>query len=61
VITQQASTIVAINYTFQPTDRGGQVRIVTHEPDALKAIHEFLAIQVRDHRTGDSLQVKSKS
>jgi len=44
----------AINYTFQPTDRGGQVRIVTHDPKALEAIHEFLAFQIQDHRTGDS-------
>jgi hypothetical protein len=51
----------AINYTFQPTGRGGQVRIVTHDPEALKAIHEFLAFQIRDHRTDDSLEVRSKS
>jgi hypothetical protein len=51
----------AINYTFQPTDRGGMVRIVTHDPIALKAIHEFLSFQIHDHRTGDSPEVKSKS
>jgi hypothetical protein len=50
-----------INYIFQPTDRGGQVRILTHDPEALKAIHEFLVFQIQDHRTGDSLEVKSKS
>jgi hypothetical protein len=51
----------AINYTFQPTGRGGQVRIVTHDPEALKAIHEFLTFQIQDHRTGDVLEVKTKS
>jgi hypothetical protein len=50
-----------INYTFQPTDRGGQVRIVTHDSEALKAIHEFLAFQIQDHRTDDPPKVKTKS
>jgi hypothetical protein len=51
----------AISYTFQSTERGGQVRIVTHDPNALKAIHDFLAFQIRDHRTGDSPKVKTQS
>jgi len=51
----------AISYTFQPTDRGGQVRILTHDPEALEAIHEFLEFQMQDHRTGDSPEIKSKS
>ena len=51
----------AITYTFEPTERGGQVRIVTHNPKALKAVHEFLAFQIQDHRTGDSTVPKSQS
>ncbi len=51
----------AISYIFQPTGRGGQVKIVTHDPEALKAIHEFLEFQIQDHRTGDSPEVKAKS
>ncbi|MGA2534837.1 MAG: hypothetical protein ABSF53_02390 [Terracidiphilus sp.] len=51
----------AISYTFQSTDRGGQVRIMTHDPEAFKAIHEFLEFQIQDHRTGDSTEVKAKS
>jgi hypothetical protein len=43
----------AITYTFQPTDRGGQVRITTRDPDALQAVHDFLNFQILDHRTGD--------
>jgi hypothetical protein len=50
----------AISYTFQSTDRGGQVRIVTHDPEALEAIHEFLVFQIQDHQTADSIEVKSK-
>lgn len=48
----------AISYTVMPTQRGAMVRIVTHDPDALKAVHEFLAFQIRDHRTGDSVSVE---
>jgi hypothetical protein len=49
----------AITYTFQPTDRGGQVRITTHDPTALKAVHDFLNFQIVDHRTADTTGVKS--
>ena len=48
----------AITYTFRPTDRGGQVRITTHDPEALKAVHDFLNFQILDHRTGDPNEVK---
>lgn len=51
----------AISYTFQPTGRGGQVRIATRDPKALKAIHEFLTFQIQDHRTDDSPEVKTQS
>jgi hypothetical protein len=43
-----------ITYVFEPTPNGGQVRIVSVDTDAVKAIHEFLAFQIDDHRTGDS-------
>jgi hypothetical protein len=43
----------AITYTYGETKRGGQVRIKTTDPDALKAVHEFLVFQIQDHRTGD--------
>ena len=44
----------AITYAFEPTTNGGQVRIASADPEAVKAIHEFLAFQIDDHRTGDS-------
>jgi hypothetical protein len=47
-----------IAYTFQPTERGGQVRVVTHDAEALEAIHAFLRFQIQDHRTGDSSEVQ---
>jgi len=47
----------AIAYTFEPIPQGGRVRIVTADPDALKAVHDFLTFQIQDHRTGDPLEV----
>jgi hypothetical protein len=41
-----------IRYEFRPLPRGGEVRIRTRDPEALRAIHEFLAFQRADHRTG---------
>jgi hypothetical protein len=46
-----------IDYTFQETERGGQVRIFTNDPVALKAIYEFLRFQITEHHTGDSHEV----
>jgi hypothetical protein len=42
----------AITYTFRELPRGGEIRIVTENPDALAAIHEFMAFQREDHRAG---------
>lgn len=41
----------AIRYEFRPLPRGGEVRITTRDPAAVRAIHEFLALQRHDHRT----------
>jgi len=46
-----------IKYTYEKLDLGGRVRIVTRNPDALAAIHEFLKFQITDHQTGDPLSV----
>jgi hypothetical protein len=43
----------AISYTFDPTPTGGRISIATADKDALEAIHQFLAFQIDDHRTGD--------
>jgi hypothetical protein len=47
-----------IKYQFEEIERGGQVRISTGNPDAIKAIHEFLRFQINDHQTGDSTDVE---
>jgi hypothetical protein len=50
----------AVLYRFEKTDRGGRVRITTTNPEALRAVHEFLRFQISDHQTGDSPTVTSK-
>lgn len=40
----------AIRYEVRPLPRGGEVRITTRDPAAVRAIHEFLAFQRQDHR-----------
>jgi hypothetical protein len=44
----------AIQYKVEDTERGGRIRIVTKNADALHAIHTFLRFQIADHQTGDS-------
>ena len=46
-----------IHYSFERVERGGQVRIVSSNADAIDAIHEFLRYQIRDHQTGDPLDL----
>jgi len=43
----------AIRYEVRPLPRGGELRIITTDREALRAIHEFLAFQRADHRTGE--------
>lgn len=46
-----------IKYEFEELGRGGLVRISTNNSEAVKAIHEFLRFQIKDHQTGDSGEV----
>src|SRR6185369_4883087 len=48
-----------IKYNFEEIDRGAAVRISTKNPLALKAIHDFLRFQIKEHKTGDSLDVSN--
>ena len=41
-----------ITYTYAPLPRGGEVRIRTRDPEAIRAIHEFMAAQRGEHRAG---------
>jgi hypothetical protein len=42
-----------VTYRYVETPGGGRVDIATRHPDALAALHRFLAFQIADHRTGD--------
>lgn len=41
-----------ITYEVSDIPRGGEVRIATKNAEAVKAIHDFLAFQRRDHHAG---------
>ena len=42
-----------IEYHYEEIDRGAAVRISTKNETALKAIHDFLRFQIKEHKTGD--------
>jgi len=47
----------SIVYRFSEVPSGGRVRIHTTNPKALDAVHEFLRFQIREHKTGDTLEI----
>ncbi len=47
-----AARRAGITYTVERLPRGAAVRIRSADPDAIEAIHEFLAFQRRDHYAG---------
>jgi hypothetical protein len=47
-----------ITYEAENTGHGAQLRITTHDAEALTAIYNFLRFQIQDHQTGDSLEVQ---
>jgi hypothetical protein len=55
-----AKTKASIKYAYKETANGGRVDIVTTNPAALAAVHEFLRFQIADHKTGDSLEVRTR-
>jgi len=46
-----------IQYKFEETKQGARIRISTDSPAALGAIYDFLRFQIKEHKTGDSLDV----
>ena len=46
-----------IQYKFEETEQGARIRISTSSPEALQAIYDFLRFQIKEHKTGDSLDV----
>jgi hypothetical protein len=55
--TELARLKAAVTYTYVETPAGGRVDIVTANPEALAALHRFLAFQIADHATGDPTAV----
>lgn len=49
-----------IRYTYVETPAGGRVNIVTTDSQAVAAVHEFLTFQIKEHKTGDPLVVRSR-
>ena len=45
-----------ISYQYEETKQGAMIRISTKNADALKAVHEFLRYQIKEHMTGDPLE-----
>ena len=43
-----------ITYSYADLPRGGEVRISSKDPDAIAAIHDFLAAQTREHHASHS-------
>jgi len=41
-----------ISYAYGPLPRGGQVRITSQDPEAIRAIHAFIGAQRMDHHSG---------
>lgn len=46
-----------IQYRFEETDQGAWIRIFTNSPEGLQAVYDFLRFQIKEHKTGDSLDV----
>lgn len=46
-----------IAYRFEETERGATIHISTTNAKAVEAIYKFLRFQIKEHKTGDSLEV----
>jgi hypothetical protein len=47
-----AAKRAVITYAYRELPRGGEVRITTRDPDAVVAVHQFMAFQRQDHHAG---------
>lgn len=50
----------AIHYQYVATPKGGRVDIVTSDPAALAAVHQFLKFQITEHKTGDPTTARTR-
>jgi hypothetical protein len=49
-----------IRYQYVETAKGGRVDIVTSDPAAIAAAHQFLKFQIAEHKTGDPTTVRTR-
>jgi hypothetical protein len=49
-----------INYADEETPLGGRVQIKSSDPIAVASIHDFMRFQIKEHQTGDALEVAQK-
>jgi hypothetical protein len=50
----------AVRYQYVETAKGGRVDILTSDPAALGAVHDFLKFQIAEHKTGDPTTVRTR-
>ena len=50
----------AIRFQYVETARGGRVNIITSDPAALAAVHQFLKFQIAEHKTGDTASIRAR-
>lgn len=50
-----------IRWAYEETAAGGRILATTRDARARAALHEFLRFQIRDHRTGDSTEIRDGS
>ena len=50
-----------IRYEFKETEKGAEIIISSENTEALTAIHDFLRFQIKEHMTGDPLEVRTGS
>jgi hypothetical protein len=59
--TEAMKTLKAdIKYQYKETEHGAAIRISTNNAEALQAVHLFLRYQIKEHLTGDPLEISTK-
>ncbi len=47
-----------IKYSFEVGAGGGYLAVSGAERDAIAAVHDFLPLQIQEHKTGDPMEVR---
>ena len=47
----------ALSFRYADIPSGGHIRITSSDAQAVAGVHEFLRDQIREHATGDPLQM----